>query len=324
MAEFTVRAIGYVSTSMSELKDDLWDGAAARIDLDERQFSADSLAGLDGFSHVEVLFLMDRVSAEEITSGARHPRERQDWPKVGIFAQRAKAGPNRIGATVCRLVGVERMSVTVQGLDAVDGTPVLDIKPYMREFGARGLVRQPAWATELMSGYWAARPEINLRLFAQTPAAIADFLLEATQDGLDWQPAPERFSITMVLAHLADVEIHTVMNRIRAVAEQENPVLPAYDQEALFRSGKTFRAREELERFAERRTETIGYLRLLPASAMQRTGRHEELGTVRLEEILNECMFHDLGHIRQVAELYRARAFYPRIGGFQRYYTVKP
>ena len=323
MSEFTVRSIGYVSKSVSDVKDDLWDEVVARIDLDAEEFPEESLAGLDTFSHVEVLFLLDRVSAQEITRGARHPREREDWPRVGIFAQRAKARPNRIGATVCRLVGVDGLSVTVQGLDAVDGTPVLDIKPYMREFGARGIVRQPEWATELMSGYWASRPEINLRLFAQTPATIADFLLDATQEDLDWQPAPERFSITMVLAHLADVEVHTVMNRIRAVAAEKDPVLPAYDQEALFRAGKVFRASEEMERFAGRRAETIAYLRTLPSKAMQRIGRHEELGEVRLEEILNECMFHDLGHLRQIAELYRARVFYPKIGGFQKYYTVK-
>jgi tRNA (adenine37-N6)-methyltransferase len=89
-----------------------------------------------------------------VNLGARYPRGRKDWPRVGIFAQRAKNRPNRIGVTVCRLVSVSDLSIFVEGLDAVEGTPVLDIKPYMREFGPRGEVRQPAWSTELMSGYW--------------------------------------------------------------------------------------------------------------------------------------------------------------------------
>jgi tRNA (adenine37-N6)-methyltransferase len=76
---------------------------------------------------------------------------------VGIFAQRGKVRRNRIGVTVCRLVSVEGLAIVVEDLDAIDGTPVLDIKPYMREFGPREQVAQPAWATALMSGYWTAR-----------------------------------------------------------------------------------------------------------------------------------------------------------------------
>ena len=94
------------------------------------------------------------VAPGDIQYVARHPRGRTDWPKVGIFAQRGKNRPNRIGVTVCRLVSVEGLSIEVEGLDAIDGTPVIDIKPYMREFGPRGDVKQPEWATELMSGYW--------------------------------------------------------------------------------------------------------------------------------------------------------------------------
>ena len=74
---------------------------------------------------------------------------------MGIFAQRAKGRPNRIGVTVCRLLAVEGLTLTVQALDAIDGTPVLDLKPYMAEFGPRGEIRQPAWSRELMAGYWS-------------------------------------------------------------------------------------------------------------------------------------------------------------------------
>lgn len=74
----------------------------------------------------------------------------------GIFAQRAKGRPNRLGVSVCELLAVEGLTVTAQGLDAIDGTPVLDLKPYLQEFAPRSPVRQPAWSHELMAGYWSS------------------------------------------------------------------------------------------------------------------------------------------------------------------------
>ncbi len=68
---------------------------------------------------------------------------------------RAKARPNRIGVSRCRLLGVDGLSLRVEGLDAIDGTPVLDVKPWVAEFGPRGEVRQPAWSSELMRDYYA-------------------------------------------------------------------------------------------------------------------------------------------------------------------------
>jgi tRNA (Thr-GGU) A37 N-methylase len=112
------------------------------------------LAGLDGFSHVEIVFIFDRVADSEIEYGGRRPRGREDWPVTGIFAQRAKNRANRLGVTVCRLTSVGDLWIEVESLDAIDGTPVLDIKPYMREFAPKGDVRQPAWASELMAHYW--------------------------------------------------------------------------------------------------------------------------------------------------------------------------
>jgi tRNA-Thr(GGU) m(6)t(6)A37 methyltransferase TsaA len=152
MQEIPVTPIGRVYSAIEDPVDDVWGGLISRIELDDTRFSADSLAGLDQFSHIEVIFVFDKVT--DVSLGARHPRGRTDWPQVGIFAQRAKNRPNRIGATVCRLVSIHGVTLAVEGLDAIDGTPVLDIKPYMSEFGPRGEVRQPRWATELMSGYW--------------------------------------------------------------------------------------------------------------------------------------------------------------------------
>jgi len=154
MTEIVLTPIGVVRSPIHEPVDDVWGGVTARIELDASRFSQESLAGLDEFSHVEIVFVFDRVADSEIHLGARHPRGRQDWPKVGIFAQRGKNRPNRIGVTVCLLVSVWPLAIEVEGLDAIDGTPVLDIKPYLRQFGPRGEVHQPAWATELMAQYW--------------------------------------------------------------------------------------------------------------------------------------------------------------------------
>jgi tRNA-Thr(GGU) m(6)t(6)A37 methyltransferase TsaA len=154
-APIAVVPIGRVIGGRTAPIDDEWGDERCVIELDAR-FGPESLAGLDGFSHLDVVFLFDRVSEAEIEIGARHPRGRKDWPSVGIFAQRAKMRPNRIGVSCCRLLRIEGTRLQVEGLDAIDGTPVLDIKPTMREFGPRGEVTQPAWATELMDGYYGS------------------------------------------------------------------------------------------------------------------------------------------------------------------------
>ena len=98
--------------------------------------------------------MFDRVDPAGVQTRARRPRGNPEWPEVGIFAQRAKGRPNRIGVTVCRLLAVDGLTLRVQGLDAIDGSPVLDVKPYMAEVAPRGEVRQPEWSRELMAGYW--------------------------------------------------------------------------------------------------------------------------------------------------------------------------
>ncbi|MGE0667232.1 MAG: SAM-dependent methyltransferase [Sphingomonadales bacterium] len=154
MDQITLRPIGTVRNSRAEPTDDGWDAIQSRIALDAGRFGPDALAGLDAFSHVEVLFAFHLVAEDAVNAGARHPRGNLDWPRVGIFAQRGKDRPNRLGLCICRLVGVKDTTITVRGLDAVDGSPVIDIKPWMKGFSPRGEVREPDWAAEIMKDYW--------------------------------------------------------------------------------------------------------------------------------------------------------------------------
>lgn len=151
---YTFQPVGFARSERTEPIDDGWDAIPAHIEMDAEQFGPEALYGLDSFSHAEVIFLFDRVPDEEIERGARHPRGNKDWPLAGIFAQRGKNRPNRLGHTVCRILKVDGLKLYVEGLDAIDGTPVLDIKPVMSGFLPRGDVREPDWSKELMRGYW--------------------------------------------------------------------------------------------------------------------------------------------------------------------------
>jgi tRNA (Thr-GGU) A37 N-methylase len=152
--DYVVRPIGVVQASRSAAIDDDWDDVDSTIGLDPTVDGPDAPLGLDDFSHVEVIYRFHLVETEAVCTGARHPRGRTDWPLTGILAQRAKDRPNRLGVTVCRLLGVDDMTIRVRGLDAIDGTPVLDVKPYMSGFAPRGHVKEPPWAEKLMAGYW--------------------------------------------------------------------------------------------------------------------------------------------------------------------------
>jgi tRNA-Thr(GGU) m(6)t(6)A37 methyltransferase TsaA len=154
MKTITLTPIGIVRSTRQKVEDDHWDAEQVKIELDQLQFSPEALAGLQDFSHVEVLFYMDQVDPTNVEKTARHPRNNIDWPKVGIFAQRGKNRPNQIGTTICKVLKVQGSTLHLEGLDAVDGSPVLDIKPWVAEFAPRGSVFQPKWISELMRNYW--------------------------------------------------------------------------------------------------------------------------------------------------------------------------
>jgi tRNA (adenine37-N6)-methyltransferase len=150
---FIFSPIAHIYNSRTTLDDDNWGDLVSEIIL-ESSIPDDSLDGIDKFSHAEILFYFDKVEGNREVHYSRHPRGNLSWPKVGIFSQRNKDRPNHIGLTIAGIIKRNGRSLYVRGLDAVDGTPVLDIKPVMVEFLPRGAVLQPDWSHELMKEYW--------------------------------------------------------------------------------------------------------------------------------------------------------------------------
>ena len=146
--------IGWVRGGRTANVDDDWGRVEAEIVLDGERFTPAALQGLDAFSHAVVVFHFDRIDPTSISTGARRPRGDPAWPEVGIFAQRGSPRPNRLGVTTAEIRGVDGLRLKVRGLDALDGTPVLDIKPAMSGFEPRTLLREPEWARGIMDRYW--------------------------------------------------------------------------------------------------------------------------------------------------------------------------
>ncbi len=144
--------IGIVRTSVTEGRDDNWGKVISEIVLSPEL--AAGLKGLEQFSHVLVIFLMHQSTFFPTSDLVRRPRGREDMPEMGIFAQRAKHRPNPIGITAVELISVSDNIVKVRGLDAIDGSPVLDLKPYFPEFDRVDNVRVPEWAGRLMKDYF--------------------------------------------------------------------------------------------------------------------------------------------------------------------------
>ncbi|CAM3200042.1 SAM-dependent methyltransferase [Stackebrandtia soli] len=151
--DVTLRPIGVVSGGRDDWHEDDWGSVEAAIVLDSEQFAPDATTGLHEFSHVEVVFLFDRVDPSRIRSEPRPARGDNRFPPVGVFAHRGPFRPNRIGVTRCRLLDVTGLHLRVQGLDALAGSPVLDVKPCHVEFET-GPISQPSWTSQLMADYF--------------------------------------------------------------------------------------------------------------------------------------------------------------------------
>lgn len=152
--DILIKPIAYVSKRIKRRKDDNWKNVISIIKLN-KEILISSLTGIDKFSHLEVVFYFNKVKGSEINFGIRHPRNNTDYPKVGIFSQRASKRLNLIGTTIVNILDIESRNITVKGLDAINGTPVIDLIPVMKEFiPFRSEIHQSFWAKEFMKKYW--------------------------------------------------------------------------------------------------------------------------------------------------------------------------
>jgi tRNA-Thr(GGU) m(6)t(6)A37 methyltransferase TsaA len=147
-----VEWIGTVYNAVKEPTDEGWGDVVSEVVLDGSL--TDGLDGIEDFSHVLILYWMHRAAEAEPVRLRRRPQGRADMPDVGIFAQRARHRPNPIGVTAVQLLGRDKNRLTVRGLDAINGTPVVDVKPYVPRFDAVESSRVPEWIERLMLRYF--------------------------------------------------------------------------------------------------------------------------------------------------------------------------
>ncbi len=145
LPEVTLRPVGFVRSRVKETGDGRdWSSVHARIIL--RPELADALMGLDTYSHVLVLFWPSLVPAHVRGSKHQlHPRDDPANPLMGVLATRSQIRFNPVLCTAVRLLSVKGNEVRVKGLDAIDGTPVLDIKPYIPHFDSVPDAKVPGW-----------------------------------------------------------------------------------------------------------------------------------------------------------------------------------
>jgi hypothetical protein len=162
------------------------------------------------------------------------------------------------------------------------------------------------------------------RILQDTPSLLRVLVAGFSEETLQWRPDPERWSAAMVIAHLADAEVVCMRARLMKTAQEERPLLERYDQQAFCRARAAFSVESALARFERERATTLRFLESLPGDALDRQCIHQDLGVLTFENLLHEFAFHDLGHIRQIAELCRSHAHYPKMGNWRHYYSVNP
>jgi tRNA (adenine37-N6)-methyltransferase len=150
--EIRVKPVATVKNSRKIPTDDFWGEIISEIELCDH-IPDEAFEGISAFSHLEIIYFFDKVKKSEIVFSGR-PRGNPGYPVTGIFAQRKKDRPNTLGLCTVELLEHKGRTIKVKYLDAIHGTPVLDIKPVFKEYKVEGNIRQPVWVSELMKNYW--------------------------------------------------------------------------------------------------------------------------------------------------------------------------
>ena len=150
--QITLHPMATVTNKRPTPTDDFWGDTISVITL-LPHIPEEAFKGIEAFSHLEIIYYFDKADPAKIVYSG-NPRGNPAWPEMGIFAQRKKDRPNQLGLCTVELMGHTGRTIKVKYLDAIDGTPVLDIKPVFKEFEGKGDIKQPQWSVELMKDYW--------------------------------------------------------------------------------------------------------------------------------------------------------------------------
>jgi hypothetical protein len=161
-------------------------------------------------------------------------------------------------------------------------------------------------------------------LLEATPEILRGLMTELTEEDARWKPAPDRFSIAEVLAHLSHSEGHCYRMRLDRFLAETRPEFEPDDAQMYLELYKDADPEDAFDHFEEQREDNVEYLRGLPGGARERVALHKEYGEITLSQMLNEWALHDLGHIRQIAELIRARKYAAGAGPMAASYKLKP
>ncbi|MEU2476847.1 SAM-dependent methyltransferase [Streptomyces sp. NPDC013130] len=154
MPSYEVSSIATVVGGHTQVLDDYQGGVRSIIRLND-EYPLETLQGIEEFSHLTVTWRFHRARPEDVQLHARSPRGDARWPATGTFVHRNHRRPNQLAISFPRLLGADGRDLHVTDLDAVDGTPVLDVAPYFQQMGPRGPIRQPTWPGEMLAPtYW--------------------------------------------------------------------------------------------------------------------------------------------------------------------------
>jgi hypothetical protein len=163
-----------------------------------------------------------------------------------------------------------------------------------------------------------------LEILEATPAVLRGLMCDLSEDDARWKPAPDRFSVAEVLAHLSHSEGHCFRMRVDRFVNEERPEFDPDHAQLHLNRYRDADPEEEFAHFEEQRDTNLEYLRSLPSTAGRRVAFHKQAGEITLAQMLHAWALHDLGHIRQVAELARARKYQPGAGPLGKEYVLNP
>ena len=150
--DFNFKVVATVNNVRPNIEDDFWENIVSEITL-EKDIPTETIKNIGQFSHLEIIFYFHLIDQYNFTN-CGYPRGNSKYPEMGIFAQRKKERINQLGLSTVELIEVRERTLVVKYLDAVDGSPVIDIKPVFKQFLPKSKLIQPDWVSEITENYW--------------------------------------------------------------------------------------------------------------------------------------------------------------------------